>query len=267
MPELRATTDGTPITALDEGRGPNLLVVHPGGGNQTSWDGVARILADGFRVIRIRRRIYVPTAPLSPTHSMAVEAADILAIAALLEPPILLVGHSSGAVAALEAALRAPATFTAMLLYEPPLPTRTLVAGDAGQRARAALIAGNPLEAMKIHLRDVVQMPAQLVNAMCDAPEARPIFAAAAPAQLADNDAIDALGLGIDRYRALDIPTTLVEGELSPPHLRQRLADLAATLPNACVVTLPNQGHIANFTAPTALATTIRDMAARALNR
>src|SRR5262245_55841440 len=126
MPELRATpADGGPaITALDDGHGPTLLVVHPGGNDATSWNSVTRLLAPDFRVVRIRRRIYIPGATIAATHSMATETADILAIANLLAPPILLVGHSSRAIAALEPALRAPSPFPAMLLYEPPLPPR-----------------------------------------------------------------------------------------------------------------------------------------------
>jgi pimeloyl-ACP methyl ester carboxylesterase len=268
MSELRATPDGAtfPVTAIDEGRGPALLVVHPGGNDATSWNTVARLLADQFRVVRIRRRIYA-TRPIPADHSMAVEAADILAIAALLPPPILLVGHSSGAVAALEAALRSPAAFAALVLYEPPLPTRAPIGGAGQQRARAALAAGDPVEAVKIHLRDVVQLPASLIEPLFAAAAARAIFAAHAPAQLADTDAIDALGVGITRYATLSLPTTLVEGDASPPHLRQRLADLAATLPSAHVVTLPNQGHIAHVTAPALLADTIRDAADLTLSR
>src|SRR6185436_12486729 len=193
---------------------------------------------------------------------MATEAADILAIAALLAPPILLVGHSSGAIAALEAALRSPSTFAAMLLYEPPLPTRSPIGGAGQQRARAALAAGDPAEAARIHLLDVVQMPAPIIDNLFAASAARAVFAANAPAQLADTDAIDALGVGITRYRTLDLPTTLVEGDASPPHLRERLADLAATLPNARIITLRGQGHIAHVMAPALLADAIRTTAA-----
>ena len=269
MPEIRATSDGgsAPITALDDGRGPAILVVHPGGNDPTSWTSVARLLSDHFRVVRIRRRIYVPGAIIASDHSMAVEAADILAIASLLDPPILLVGHSSGAVAALEAALRAPSTFAGMFLYEPPLATRFPIGGPAQQRARAALDAGDPVEAFKIHLRDVAQMPADLVDTLFASSVARAVFGANAAPQLADTDAIDALGVGITRYRTLALPTTLVEGDASPPHLRERLSDLAATLPDARVVTLPGQGHIAHVMAPALLADAIRNMATPLLER
>ncbi|GAA2427636.1 alpha/beta fold hydrolase [Streptomyces pulveraceus] len=266
MTELRASSDGLrPLTALDDGSGPNLLVVHPGGGDATTWNGVTRHLTDDYRVVRIHRRIYAPGADIALPHSMAVEAADVVAVAELLDSPVLLVGHSSGAVAALEAALLAPAAFAGLFLYEPPLPTRELIGGVAGAQARAALDTGDPVGAMRIHMRDIVRMPAETVDAMFADQQVRAAFAAYAPAQIADDEAIDALGVGIDRFANLTVPTSLIEGDQSPAHLRERLADLAATLPNARTVTLAGQGHIAHLTAPRTLANAIRDMAEQVL--
>ncbi|MFH8384750.1 alpha/beta fold hydrolase [Kitasatospora sp. NPDC018058] len=264
MTELRAfSDDGRPVTALDDGSGPVLLVVHPGGGDVTSWDGVVRCLVDDFRVVRVRRRIYGPGADIALPHSMAVEAADVLAVADLLTPPVLLVGHSSGAVAGLEAALLRPSAFAGLVLYEPPVPTGQLVAGPAGARARAVLEAGDPVEAMRIHLGEIVRVPAYLVDAMVADGHLREALCTYAAAQIAEDEALDALGTGIDRFAALGTPTTLIEGDLSPAHLRERLADLAGVLPRARVVTLTGQGHAAHLTAPDALAATIRDAAAR----
>lgn len=267
MAELLASSDDAhPITALDDGSGPNLLVVHPGGGDATTWDSVTRHLTDDFRVVRIHRRIYAPGSDIALPHSLAVEAADIIAVAELLDSPVLLVGHSSGAVAALEASLLDPSAFAGLCLYEPPMPTRELIAGAAGAHARAALDSGDPVEAMRIHMRDIVRMPANTVDAMFADQQVQAAFSAYATAQIADDEAIDALGVGIDRFANLETPTTLIEGDLSPAHLRERLADLAATLPNARIVTLTGQGHIAHLTAPDALANAIRDMAEQVLH-
>ncbi len=261
MGELLAiSADGLPVTARAQGSGPVLLVVHPGGGPAASWDAVAARLADRFRVVRVNRRIYASPRPyLSPIHSMATETDDVLAVAALLDGPVALVGHSSGAVVALESALRSSSAFTAVLAYEPPMPTRSLAAGEAGRRARSALDASDPVEAMRIHLRDIAGMPAEIVEGMLADAAVRDAVAAYAAAQITDNEAIDALGVGIGRYRALALPTTLVQGDRSPEHLRERVADLAATLPDVRVVTLAGQGHTAHRDAPDLLADTIRD--------
>lgn len=264
MSELSViSADGTNLTAIDEGQGPVLLVVHPGGQGADMWDGVARLLAADFRVVRLRRRIYVDRAAVARSHSMATEAADILAVIRHLDCPVVLVGHSSGAVAALEAALREPSAPAGVIVYEPPMPTRELVAGEAGLRARTALDAGDEVEAMRIHMRDIVGMPGAEVDAMFDNPGTRAAFTWFAEAQIADDEAIDALGLGIGRYVALPVPVTLIEGDLSPVHLRERLADLADMLPAAQVVTLAGQGHIAHLTAPDLLAAAIREAAGK----
>ena len=136
MRELHAKSeDGTDITAIDQGNGPTVLIVHPSGSDERSWDVVASLLADEYRVVRIRRRIYAsPTAAATAArsgHTFAIEAADVLAVAALLDQPVLLVGHSAGAVAALESALRKPDAFAAIVAYEPPMPTRLLLISHA----------------------------------------------------------------------------------------------------------------------------------------
>jgi pimeloyl-ACP methyl ester carboxylesterase len=267
MTELRATSaDGTPITAFAEGSGPTVLIVHPGGADASSWGPVSQRLAEDYRTVRIQRRIYAPGAVLSPDHSMAVEAADILAVLSLLDQPVLLVGHSSGAVAALEAALLAPSGLAGILVYEPPMPTRKPIWGEAGRRARVALDGGDRVEAMRIHLRDVVGLPAAQVEAMFADPSARSAFAAVAAPQVTDGEALERLGVGVERFAKLDVPTTILEGDTSPAHLRERAADLASALPNSRVVTLHGQGHVAHLTAPDLLADAVRDAARSVFN-
>jgi pimeloyl-ACP methyl ester carboxylesterase len=254
--------DGAPVSAIDDGKGPATLIAHPGSSDASSWSQVAGLLTEEFRVVRIQRRIHASDAAIALPHTMATEATNVLAVASQLSRP-LLVGHSSGAVAALEAALASPAAFAGLVLYEPPLATRSPIAGEAGARARAALNAGDPVAAMEIHMRDIVKVPEADVTARFALADARRQFARFAAAQIADNEAMDALGVGIDRYVALELPTMLIEGERSPAHLRQGLADLAATLPHAEIATLDGQDHIAHLTAPDRIASVIREFARR----
>ncbi len=260
--EVSATsTDGTVVTASAEGDGPTLLVLHPGGQDADSWSYVARELVPDFLVVRLHRRIYAARSLAAQAHSMAIEVADTSAIARLLPEPVLLVGHSSGAVVALEAALAHPELFAGVVAYEPPMPTTSLVGGAALHEARAALDRGDPLEAMRIHFTDIVRMPASMFDAMLTDPDTVATLTEFTEPQIRDDEALDSLGVGIDRYRSLSLPVTLIEGELSVEHLRARLADLASTLPNVHVVTLPGQGHIAHIGAPDLLAEAIRHAA------
>ncbi|WP_371494040.1 alpha/beta hydrolase [Kitasatospora sp. NBC_00374] len=269
MTDLLATSaDGTLVTALDGGTGPALLLVHGGGEDAGSWDGVTESLVEDFRVVRINRRIYAEGAPTPGVgHSCAVEAADILAVAGLLGQPAYLIGHSSGAIAAIEAALVAPSAFVGLFLYEPPVPSRSPVGGPAAVRAAAALASGDPTGAVRIQLRDIVGLPAAHVEALIRDPDTRRLLTLRAAAQAADVRALDALGVGTDRFTALRLPATLLEGGQSPSHLRERLADLAAALPNARVVTLPGCGHTAHRSAPRTVARTIREAVEAVLGR
>jgi pimeloyl-ACP methyl ester carboxylesterase len=265
MTILHVDAAGATIDAISEGTGPAILIVHPGSSGASSWGHVADLLGDAFRVVRMERRIYAAGASVELPHTMATEAADVIAVAEQLDRP-LLVGHSSGAVAALEAALVAPDAFAGMVLYEPPLPTRAPIAGEAGRRARAALDRDDPVGAMEIHLREIVGMPTEVVDAIFASPDAGREFAGFAAAQIADNEALDGLGVGVDRYAEIDLPTVLVEGDRSPAHLRERLADLAGVLPNVeRIVTLVGVDHFGHLTAPDRVADVVRDLARHVL--
>jgi alpha-beta hydrolase superfamily lysophospholipase len=62
------------------------------------------------------------------------------------------VGHSSGAVIALEAALASPASFAGLVLHEPPVAVTMPLGGGALARANEALAAGDAGRALKIRI-------------------------------------------------------------------------------------------------------------------
>ena len=193
---------------------------------------------------------------------MAGEVGDVLAVAEAAGDPVLLVGHSSGAVVALEAALAAPRLFAGLVLYEPPVAVGKALGGEALVRANAALEAGNPSQAMQIHLREIVEAPRLAVKL---SPLIRPLWrqlSLFAPGQIADDNELESLGVGIDRYAGIEIPVVLLGGSRSPKHLRVRLEALAAVLPNIhSVVLLKRQGHLANARAPAKVARIVESFA------
>ena len=72
-----------------------------------------------------------------------------------------------------------------------------------------------------------------------------------APGQISDDTALESLGVGIDRYAGVDVPTLLLGGARSPKHLRVRLDALAGVSPHLdSKVILRWQGHLANARAP-----------------
>jgi pimeloyl-ACP methyl ester carboxylesterase len=258
---LVAGADGGPIPVTEEGQGPAILLLHPGSADRTSWARVAAALAERFRVLRFDRWTYrgghAGAAPAG-ADAMAAEVADVLAVAAAIGERPLLVGHSSGAVVALESALAAPATFRAMVLYEPPVAVDEPLGGETLRRARAALDAGDPDRAISIHMREIVGTGRLMVAAMRRLPPVWQVVRGHAAAQITDDEAIESLGVGLDRYGRLDLPVLLLGGGRSPGHMRARLEALAAVLPRLdSTVVMPEQGHLANLRAPGEVATVI----------
>ena len=232
-----------------------MLIVHGGSGDRTAWKAVADLLARRFRVIRYTRPTYRLDPPPRGADAVAREVGDALDVATWIGEPVVLVGHSSGGVVALETVLRQPSDtnpFIALVLYEPPLDVTHSPAGARALRdSRAALDAGESAEAMQIHLRDLVGLPAPMVAAMFDMPPVREEFAQFAAGQIADNEMIDTLPESMARFAAVTLPVLLLSGDQSPEHLRRRSDDLAAALPPAPErTTLVGQGHAAHRQAP-----------------
>jgi len=73
-----------------------------------------------------------------------------------------------------------------------------------------------------------------------------------APAQSVDTEAIETLGVGLDRNGSLDVPALLVGGGLlGPSQLRGRLEVLATALPRVdSMVIVKRGGHGMHLSAP-----------------
>ena len=264
---LVAAADGRPIPVTEEGQGPAILLLHAGSADRSSWAGVAAQLAGRFRVLRFDRWTYrdghADPAPAG-AETMAAEVADVLAVVAAAGERPLLVGHSSGAVVALESALADPSAFRAMVLYEPPVAVDEPLGGDTLRRARAALDAGDPDRAITIHMREIAGAGRPMVAALRRLPPVWQVIRGHAAAQITDDEAIESLGVGLGRYARLDLPVLLLGGGRSPAHMRARLDALAAVLPRLEeVVILEGQGHMANLRAPGEVARVIAAFADR----
>jgi pimeloyl-ACP methyl ester carboxylesterase len=253
------------VEVTERGAGPAIVLVHAGGSTGAVWNGVAGLLADRFRVLVYDRPTYRGTDPPRGAEAMAAEVADLRTVADAVGEPLLVVGHSSGAVVVLQAALRQ--RFAGLLLYEPPVAVDRPIGGAALTQARAALDRGDPHGAMLIHARDIVGAGRLGVLVFRLLPFVGRTLIEHAAGQIADDEALESLGVGIDRYAAVDVPVLLLGGERSPAQLRASLDALAAVLPRAELVVLPKQGHVATVRAPEMVAAVIAEFAGRVLDR
>jgi pimeloyl-ACP methyl ester carboxylesterase len=261
------SADGTGLVVRESGQGRPIVVVHGGMGAAAHWDPVSELLAPSWRILGLERRLYGRSGPPQSPHSMAHEAEDVVAVLAAVGEPAIVVGHSSGAVATLEAALLRPANLAGLVLYEPPVPAGIPLGGDHQARAEAALAAGDADTALYIFFHDIVGFGDDLIDPM-RSPKWRAgweYMQTVLPAQLEDNRAIRALPVGVDRYAAITVPALLLRGTQSPKHLHDRLAALAAALPHNSVVDLPGEGHNANMSSPQLVADAIDAFARKVL--
>lgn len=244
--------DGTEIHVAEYGAGRPILIVHGGMGEAAHWDPVGQLLSPPYRILGIERRPYGRSGKPQSPHSMAREAEDISAVLEKIGEPTVVVGHSSGAVASLEAALLKPANLAALVLYEPPVQSGTPIGGDFQRAAEAALAKGEGDTALQIFFHDIVGFPDRMIDEM-RSPKWRAGWdhmITVLPNQMEDNRAIRALPLGVERYSTIEVPTLLLRGTDSPKHLHERLAALSAVLPNRETVDLKAEGHNANMSSP-----------------
>jgi len=246
--------DGTEARAVDEGLGTPILVLHGGMGDSGTWSPVTDRLRNRFRTVRLHRRQYRLDLPRKIT--MAQEVEHVTAVARQLDRP-LLVGHSSGAVLALEALVADPELYSGGVLYEPPAVIDGPLGGDSNRAARAALELGKHGQAFTIFLRDVVQMNpvvARLIGAVIGI---RPAMRDQVERQLDDGDAINALGARLGAYARLEMPILLLGGDKSPKHLGERMDALEKALPRTRRMLMHGQGHNAERSAPDRVAAAI----------
>jgi len=249
------STDGTSVVIAEEGVGPTILIVHGGMSDETPWAAVAGQLAEDFHVVRIRRRLYRLELPADPATDFAREVEDLAALTATFTSSCLIVGHSSGAVVALESLVANPGAYAGAVLYEPPLVLDgPLGAPDSVARARDALAKGKTGAALRIFLADCVRLPTATAILVGAASRFMPDLRKFVARQIDDTDAIDRLGHRVETYATIQTPTLFLTGDTSPAHLGDRTRTLADVMPHASVTTMPGQGHGAQTSDPSLVA-------------
>jgi pimeloyl-ACP methyl ester carboxylesterase len=245
------SADGTDVVLAEEGEGSTILIVHGGMSDETPWAAVASELSRNFHVVRIRRRLYRLELSPDPATNFAREVEDLAAVTATFDDPCVVVGHSSGAIVALESLVAHPVAYAAAVLYEPPI----VLDGPVGTptsvaRARAALAKGKVGASLRIFLKDCVRIsPSQALMAGF-ASRFMPSLAKFVARQIDDMDAIDQLGRRVDTYAGIKTPVLFLSGTKSPAHLGERTRTLADVLPQATITTMPDQGHGAQISDP-----------------
>ena len=249
------SADGTKIGFAAVGSGPPLVLVHGAWNWAEHWVGVAEALSDAHACLVMDRRGRGSSGD-GVDYSLDRELEDIAAVLNAAGPGASLLGHSSGAIYALETSRRIPVG--RLILYEPPL--RWAERGDpAGlvDRIRVLVDEGRFEEAATLFFSEEGRLPREALAFLRSRPEWHSMVALA-PVCVREWEAILGAGLSVDRYRDLSMPTLLLAGSENLDHPSMATEALAATLPDVRTAVLDGHGHMANRTDPALAAEEVR---------
>jgi pimeloyl-ACP methyl ester carboxylesterase len=179
----------------------------------------------------------------TPPYAVAREVEDLVALSAALGGPAYGFGVSSGAVLAVEAALRG-VPFAGLVLIEPPFildGTRPPMPADFVARLDELVAAGRRGDAVELFLAEAVEMPVEVVAPMRSAP-AWPALEAIAHTMAYDIAVMGDFRLPA-RWTALPVPTLVVNGSVSAAWRQDAARAVAAALPRAWHRTLDGHAH------------------------
>ena len=249
------SADGTQIGVTTVGSGPPLVLVHGAWNWAEHWLGVADELADAHTCSVMDRRGRANSGD-GDDYSFECEIEDIAAVLEATGTSASLLGHSSGAIYALETARRV--SVDGLVLYEPPL--RWAERGDPNQlvgRIRELVDENRLDEAAELFFREEGRLPEEGVAALKKMPDWEAMVALA-PICVREWDAILDARLGVDRYRGLGTPTLLLAGSENLDHPSMATEALSTTLPDVRTVVLDGHAHAAHRTDPVQVADEVR---------
>ena len=244
------SADGTSIAFDCGGRGPSLLLIHGTSADRTTtWRLVRAPLEERFTVCVMDRRGRGDSSDAAD-YALDHEAEDVLAVVHALEPPVYVLGHSFGALCAIEAARRT-GRIDRLVLYEGvPLTGASQYPAGAIPQMQRQLDAGDPEGALITLLRDVAGMPDADIDQLRAQAGAWPRRVANAPTIVREVRADSAYVFDPSRFAGMTTPTLLLVGDASPPRELEHARGVSAALADSRVVILKGQAHTAMHSAP-----------------
>ncbi|MEU4341694.1 alpha/beta hydrolase [Nocardia sp. NPDC023852] len=249
---LRFERGGTELTAaIRDGDGEPLVLLPGVMADAATWLAVVDHIDLPNPVVTINRRGRIPSGPLGDRYSIRVEIDDLHRILDEIEGEVDLFGWSYGGLIALETATERQG-IRSLITYEP---VTSPFAPEAVAPLRDAIEHNDLDRAVEIVNTDVSGFSAEYLADLRNSPAwpvLRPLAAPLAEELAAINDYRPRLA----KYRHLTMPVTLLLGELNedtPPY-GTAFAPIAAALPQAEIVRIPGQGHLAHAQAPDVLA-------------
>jgi pimeloyl-ACP methyl ester carboxylesterase len=185
----------------------------------------------------------------SPDYHILREADDVAAVVDAIGESVAVLGHSYGAICSLEALLRTD-NVRRLVLYEPPIPTGVqMYPPGTPDRMQALVDRGEREAALELFFREIVKMPEHELTACRQLPmwKVRISLAPTIPREMMLDRSYT---FDPAQFASVRVPTLLLLGGDSPPLFRHAIHAADAALPDARVVVLPGQQHVAMDTNP-----------------
>ena len=250
--------DGTEIAWWTSGEGPPLVLVHGAVADHRRWRPLLPYL-ERFATVHALDRRGRGASGDAPGYDLKREFEDVAAVVdAVAEASgsaVDLYGHSFGGLCAFGAATLT-ANLRRLVLYEgwPPVDpvTRELPAG-VGERLDALLAEGDHDAVVETMFGEVVRMPEAELAALRAQPS-WPARVAAAPTITRELRAIPEAAFDTEQAARISVPTLLLTGSVSRDPFAADVGTVAAALPDARIVVLEGQQHVADILAPEVVA-------------
>jgi pimeloyl-ACP methyl ester carboxylesterase len=242
--EIVKSADGTTIACWRSGEGPPLVLVHGTAADHSRWMPVLPAFEERFAVCAVDRRGRGGSGD-AEGYAIEREFEDVAAAVDSLGGPVNVLGHSYGALVALEAALLTE-NVRKLVLYDPGIEVagEEIYAPEVIGRLEALLEAGDRDGVVATTMREVAGLPPETVEYMRSQPvwQARVAAAHTIPRELR---AVKAYGFDPERFGDLGVPTLVLSGSESPAALRKAAEAVDEALPDSRAFVMPGQGHAA----------------------
>lgn len=245
-PRTVHSPDGTSIAVWSAGSGPPLLLVHGSMSDHRRWRITEQL--GRHRTVHAMDRRGRGGSTDGPEWSPDREVEDVVAVVDTLAGeagPVDVLGHSLGGYLALRAAART-SNVRRLVLYEPAV-VETPQPAELVARMQAAVDEGRYEDVVELMMREVLHMPEREITALREQ-ASWPARVSTAPTLPREESA--ALVVGDAELAAVTAPTLLIRGGDSPTFLQDAVARVADGVPDARVVTLEGQQHVADQTDP-----------------
>ncbi|WUI02632.1 alpha/beta hydrolase [Spirillospora sp. NBC_00431] len=251
--------DGTLLSVKSLGQGPPLVLVHGSALDRRCWSALVPRLAEQFTLHLLDRRGRRGSATRENTsgggYDIGREGEDVAAVVEAAGRDVYLVGHSYGALCALEAALITDA-IGRMTLYEPPAPTpgHPVIPPDVLDRLHALATAGETEAMLETFARQIL---APTDFATLKTPSIWQASLDNAPTILREARCVTAFDIS-DRLSDITVPVRFLLGTESPAYHRPAIEAITARLHQAELILLRGQAHLAISHDPQQVASAIQ---------